>query len=72
MHLLNLIRALIQHSVHRRGDRERTPDDGAETDKEAGERLGALLAVDDFHGGDILFTRVSQLLHTQKRKGILT
>ena len=64
MHLLNLIRALIQHSVHRRGDRERTPDDGAETDEKAGERLGALLAVDDFHGGDVLFELATLPLHT--------
>lgn len=54
MHLLDLVRALVQHAVDGRGDGQGAADDGAEADKETGEGLCALFAVDDFHGGDVL------------------
>lgn len=54
VHLLYAIDALVENAVYGRGDCKRTTDDSAETDKEAGEGLGADFAVDDFHGGDVL------------------
>lgn len=55
VHLLDLVGALVQHAVDGGGHGKGAADDGAEADEEAGEGLGALFAVDDFHGGDVLF-----------------
>lgn len=59
MHLLDLVRALVQHAIYGGGDGERAADDGAQADEEAGEGLEALFAVDDFHGRDVLVGGVS-------------
>lgn len=54
MHLLHTLIALVQQPVHGSSDRESPANDCAEADEEPREGLGALFAVDDFHGGDVL------------------
>ena len=53
LHLLHLLRPRIRPTIYRRSHCQRAANDGADADEEGGEALGALLAVDDFHGRDV-------------------
>ena len=55
VHLLNPVGTLIKHAVDSRSNRKSTANHSTETDKEAGEGLGTLFAVDDLHRRDVLF-----------------
>lgn len=55
MHLPHPLMALIQRAIDSGGDGQGAADHGTDADEEAGEGLGAGFAVDDFHGGDVLF-----------------
>ena len=51
---LNAQAALVQASVKSRGNSQCTTDDGADAGQEASEGLGAGLAVDDLHRGNVI------------------
>lgn len=53
-HLLKTQATLENTTVNGGSDGEGTTDNGAETGQETSEGLGALFAVDDLHGGDVL------------------
>lgn len=54
MHLLDAHHALVQTTIQSSSDGQSTTNDGADTRQETGEGLGASLAVDDLHRGDII------------------
>lgn len=68
MHFLYFLRALVQRTIYRCRDGERAAYHGAHAHEEAGEGLGANLAIDDLHWGDVLRRGLRQRMQLPKGK----